>query len=118
MDLILKEWAKGLNDSKKLIVVEGIKDRRALQDLGIKNEILVLNKPLDAVAEEAARIEKEVVLLTDFDSKGKELYGKLKRDLVKLGVKVDAYFREWLQKNTKLSHVEGIDSYFKNNYVM
>jgi len=68
-------------------------------------------KAIFSVIEDIAKITSEVIILTDFDAEGKKLYGKLNSGLQKHGVKVDKYFREWLQRNTKLSHVEGLGSY-------
>lgn len=103
-------WADELKDSGKLVVVEGDKDVAALKSLGIEN-VMKLKKPLYAVVEDVAAMAKEVVILTDFDKKGKELYGRLRKDLMKHGVKVDTHFREFLQRNTRLSHVEGLRTY-------
>ena len=101
-----------LKASNKLIIVEGPKDKKALNSIGVNNYIVVLSKKaIFEVIEDVAKITDFVIILTDFDKKGKELYGKLNSGLQKLGVKVDHYFREWLQKNTKLSHIEGLTSY-------
>lgn len=89
-----------------LVVVEGLKDVRALNALSITN-ILSLKKPLYAVVEDIAAIAKEVVLLTDLDEEGKKLYRVLSGDLQKHGVKVDNKLRELLFK-TPLRHVEGL----------
>ena len=111
----INEFLKELKASNKLIIVEGIKDKKALNKLGITNYIVVLSKkPIFEIIEDIAKITKDVIILTDFDKKGKELYGKLNSGLQKYGVKVDHYFREWLQKNTKLSHVEGISKFVRN----
>jgi len=109
----LRKWAERLRESGKAIIVEGKKDKASLSDLGIDN-VVTLKKPLFAVVEDVAEKTKEVVILTDFDKKGKELYGKLKKDFARNGVKVDMYFREFLQKNTRLSHIEGLRRYIGN----
>lgn len=102
----LKDWVDKVNFSEKLIITEGKKDVKALRNSGVTNRIKTLSKqPLFSVAEEVSG--EEVIILTDFDKKGKELYGRLKRELQGQGVKVDNVFREWLQNNTKLSHIEG-----------
>ncbi|PIN86509.1 topoisomerase [Candidatus Woesearchaeota archaeon CG10_big_fil_rev_8_21_14_0_10_44_13] len=109
----LIEWTRKLAESGKAIIVEGQKDRKSLEFFGIK-DIVTLKKPLYLIAEEIAEKSKEAIILTDFDRKGKELYGRLKKDLERNGVKVDNYFREFLQKNTKLSHIEGLRTYVGN----
>lgn len=107
----LKEFLSELKQSNKLIIVEGPKDKKALNELGITYVVVLNKKPIFQVIEDTAKITKEAIILTDFDKKGKELYGKLNSGLQKYGVKVDHYFREWLQRNTKLCHIEGIVSY-------
>ena len=92
-----------------LVIVEGQKDIRALQSLGIIN-ILSLKKPLYAVVEEIAAKSKEVVLLTDLDDEGKKLYHELSRGLQKHGVKIDNRLRKLLFK-TPIRHVEGLSGY-------
>ena len=106
----LDQWLEKLKKENKLIIVEGIKDKRALESLGLTN-IMTLKKPLYAVVEEIASKTKEVILLTDLDPKGKELFARLSKDLQKHGVKVDNRFREFLFKETKLRQIEGIVSY-------
>jgi len=100
-----------LKNSKKLIIVEGKKDRIALEKLGIKNIIELSKKPLFQIIEDISHKNKECIVLTDLDKKGKQLYGKLNSGLSRLGVKVNNRFREFLQKNTRLSHIEGLRTY-------
>lgn len=109
----LKDWISALKQSKKLILVEGKKDKKALEKLGIKN-ILTLKKPLYKVIEEIAEKNKECILLFDLDSEGKKLYSKLKHQLQKHKVKIDRKFREFLFKHTKLTQIEGLLKYMEN----
>ena len=111
----LKEFILELKQSNKLIIVEGPKDKKALKELGITYVTVLNKKPIFQVIEDVSKLTSEVIILTDFDKEGKELYGKLNSGLQKYGVKVDHYFREWLQRNTKLSHVEGLVSYLNHN---
>lgn len=109
----LRQWLEALNASPKPIIVEGIKDKAALVKLGIKAErIKTLSKPLFAVAEDIAKNSKKAIILTDLDPEGKKLYMTLKRDLTRQGVEIDNKFREQLFRLSKLSHIEGIDTYF------
>lgn len=103
---VVRELLDEIRQKNVLVVVEGLKDVRALNTLEITN-ILSLKKPLYAVVEEIAAVAKEVVLLTDLDEEGKKLYQVLSRDLQKHGVKVDNRLREALFK-TPLRHVEGL----------
>ena len=108
----LKEWAERLAGSDKIVIVEGIKDKRALASLGIAAErIVTLGRPLYSVIESVAERGSDAVILTDLDREGKKLYSALKNGLSANGVHVDVEFREFLQKKTKLSHIEGISTY-------
>ena len=91
-----------------LVIVEGIKDERALKNLGVKR-IMVLKGPLFAVVEKFSN-EKEIVLLTDLDAEGRKLFSVLKCDAQKFGVKVNESLRKALFK-TDIRHIEGLDSY-------
>ena len=108
----IEEWKEQLQNSNKLIVVEGKKDKFALNSLNIKNIFVLNNKPLYQVVEEVADISKDVVILTDLDREGKKLYSILQTDLQKNGVKVDKVFREFLIRNTKLVCIESIENFF------
>ncbi|MBS3132280.1 toprim domain-containing protein [Candidatus Woesearchaeota archaeon] len=108
------ELLKHLEDikkSKKLVIVEGKKDKKALEKFGIFNIITLSKQPLYHVIEEVASNSRECIILTDLDSKGKELYGKLNSGLQQFGIKVDNTFREFLFKETKLRQIEGLISY-------
>lgn len=110
MNQDLEDWISKLVNSEKLIIVEGIKDKRALAKLGITN-VRTLKNPLYKEVEEVAAVHKEVIILTDLDKEGKKIYGKMKKDFAKNGVKVDDSFRVFLFKNTKLRQIEGIYNY-------
>ena len=108
-------WLEKLKESDKLIIVEGKKDEAALIKIGILEERIVrITKPAYAIAEDLAPLKREVIILTDRDTEGKKLYGELKRNLSRNGVKVDTYFREFMLKSSNLSHIEGIATYFSN----
>ena len=109
---LIEGLIEGLRNTEKLIIVEGKKDKKALEKLGITN-VKELNKSIFEFAEEIAAKEKEVIILTDLDKEGKLLYSKLKSNFQRNGVKVDVHFREFLFKNTKLRQIEGINSYIK-----
>ena len=100
-------------NSNILVIVEGKKDKAALQKLGIRNIMELSKKPLFQIVEEIANSNDECIILTDLDQKGKEIYGKLNSNLQKNGVKVNNKFREFLFRHTKLRQIEGIDSYLE-----
>lgn len=100
-----------IRHSGSIIVVEGKKDKKALGKLGIKNIIELNKKPLFEIIEDIAGKNKNCVILTDLDKKGRELYGKLNSGLQSFGVKVDNSFRNFLFKETKLRQIEGVNNY-------
>ncbi len=106
----MKQFIEKLKEPGRLMIVEGKKDRAALQKLGIGEESVMelSKKPIYAVIEEAAGKAENCIILTDLDRKGKELFGKLNDGLQRHGVKVDNSFREFLFRHTKLRQIEGI----------
>ncbi len=112
----MKEWLENLRNSKKLIIVEGKKDKAALEKLGITNVVAILRKPLYSFIESIEA--EEVIILTDLDPEGKKLYNILKQGLQEKGIKIDNYFREYLFKNAKITQIEGLVHYLKKEGVI
>jgi 5S rRNA maturation endonuclease (ribonuclease M5) len=69
----------------KLLIVEGKRDEKALKSLGLKHIIAINGRPLYQVVELVIKRKKEVVILTDFDKKGREINRKLAYMLQKRG---------------------------------
>lgn len=92
----------------KRIIVEGKKDKKALEALGLK-KITLMNKPAWQIIEELH--EKEVVLLVDLDREGRKIYSRLLQECVKHGIRVDNKLREYLFKKTTLRQIEGAYTY-------
>ena len=109
----IKHFIYKIISSNIIVIVEGKKDRTALQKLGIKNIVELNKKPLFQIVEDVADSNDECIILTDLDREGKQLYSKLNSNLQKNGVKVDNKFRNFLFKHTKLRQIEGIDSYLE-----
>ena len=107
----LEEWIEELKASGKLVVVEGIKDERAIKGVGIDRVYVLSRKALYLCVEEIAGQSKDAVLLTDLDPEGKKLYGTLSSGLQHQGVRIDNRFREELFKKTKLRQIEGLARY-------
>ncbi|MDP2907005.1 MAG: toprim domain-containing protein [Nanoarchaeota archaeon] len=112
----MKEWLENLRNSKKLIIVEGKKDKAALEKLGITNVVAILRKPLFSFIESIEA--EEVIILTDLDPEGKKLYSILKQGLQEKGIKIDNYFREYLFKKSKISQIEGLVHYLKKEKII
>ncbi len=90
---------------RKRILVEGKKDKKALEELGCTLISTLEDKALFEVVE-AVR-EKEIVLLTDLDSEGKKLYSQLKNMFSQRGVIIDDRLRLILFKH-KVSNIESL----------
>src|SRR3989338_9249471 len=114
---ITEQFHKHINkirDSNIVIIVEGKKDRAALNKFGITNIVELTKKPLFQIVEEVADSNEECIILTDLDKKGKQIYGKLNSDLQRHCVKVNNEFRKFLLKSTKLRQIEGMDTYLNS----
>jgi 5S rRNA maturation endonuclease (ribonuclease M5) len=96
IDELTEESAKG-----KLVVVEGKNDELALQELGVCGKFLTVKtggKSFLQASEEIERLGvKEVVLLLDFDRRGKEGTFRLKYNLERAKIKADMRFWRELQ---------------------
>lgn len=107
---ILKEMESYCND--KVLIVEGVKDREALEALGLNfNNILILRNSgsLESIIEKLEGMD-EVVILTDFDPQGVELAYRMMSRLESVGVKVNLTY--WFKLKSLLKReikdVEGL----------
>jgi len=112
----IQDFIEKIKRTDKAIIVEGKKDKAALEFFGATN-IYCLNKPIYQVIEDVALRHKGIVILTDLDNEGKKLYGKLSSGLQRYGCKIDHFFREFLFKNTKLRQIEGLVNYVKKEKI-
>ncbi len=95
----------------KLVIVEGINDKRALASFGVKRVKMLSKRALYKVVEEVK--DKEVVLLVDLDKAGKKLHGYFNSEFSQRGVKVDDKLREYLFRKTKLRQIEGLKRFME-----
>ncbi len=93
------------------IIVEGYKDKKTLNELGLKR-IITLNKPLYKIVENLK--SKEVAVLTDLDWRGKKLYSRISQDCQRFGIKLNNKLRHFLFRKTPLRHIEGLGTFLKN----
>ncbi len=93
---LVEESAKG-----KPIVVEGKKDAQALQELGITGVMVTVKTGGKSFLEATTEIEglgvREVILLLDFDRRGREGTERLQRDLERAKIKTNIRFRRELR---------------------
>ncbi len=75
--LIIDEM-KGDNENTP-ILVEGKRDKKALEELGFEGKIIVLNSghTLASLADRISKKYRKIIILTDWDKKGSYLAGRL-----------------------------------------
>lgn len=114
LENLVQESAKGIP-----IIVEGRKDVEALKALGVSGKILSAKtggkSMLDVVSEILETGAREVILMLDFDRRGREWTQKLKQRLEKAGVTPNLNFWNALQAmiRREVKDVEGLSSYMK-----
>ncbi len=100
-----------------LIIVEGKKDAQALRKLGIEGRLLESKTAgksfLEVVSEVERSKAREVILLLDFDRRGRESTKQLKLYLEKMQIKPNQFFWEELSDivSREVKDVEGLSSY-------
>ncbi|MHB1909298.1 MAG: toprim domain-containing protein [Nitrososphaerales archaeon] len=101
------------HEEDALVVVEGVRDAKALRDSGFDGEIFMLcHKQNVAKLESEASHYKKTIFLLDNDSEGKKLLARTKR-ILEGRVKLDTYYqREMLPASKgKIRHVEELQAY-------
>ena len=112
---LAEESARG-----KPIVVEGKKDAQALQELGIEGKIVTVKTGGKSFLEATVEIEnlgvEAVILLLDFDRRGKEGTYRLKHDLERTKIKVDIMFWRELEAlfGREIQCIESLPAYMSN----
>ena len=107
------------NMNGKPIIVEGQRDAETLRTLGINGQIIFAKTGGKSLLDVISEIEKaktgEVIMLLDFDRRGRELTEKLKCHIEKAGIKANTHF--WLKLYSlvgrELKDVEGLAKYME-----
>ncbi|EQD76256.1 Toprim domain protein [mine drainage metagenome] len=107
--LILKERTADINRVIP-IIVEGTHDVDTLRNIGFIGHIIKVNRglALNVFSEMITRNFSEVILLTDFDRKGKLIMQRLTDLLISYGCRVNREFWEFIQKNYNIKSVEDL----------
>jgi len=101
------------------IIVEGKKDIETLRSLGIRGEIMSAKtggkSRLDVISEIEKKQSREVVLLLDFDRRGREWTTILKQHLEKTETKPNLDFWNALKRlvGRELKDIEGLAAYMQ-----
>lgn len=99
------------------VIVEGIRDRRALRKIGLSGEIIVFNSG-ESISDFSERISKyytEVILLFDNDKRGGYLTKTVASILTSRGVKVILEFREMIFSFSEMKGVEEIFTQYQES---
>lgn len=82
----MKNLHKILDEVNVPVIVEGKSDKSALEDLSVEDVVPLNGKPLFKVASSLSKRVEKVLVLTDFDSEGNKIAGKLNSWLESFGV--------------------------------
>lgn len=94
------------------IVVEGKNDVSCLRDIDFTGTLIQVNtgESLLNFSENLAAQYNEIIILTDFDRKGKLLKKRIQNYLISSGVKTDTYLWEYLCRRSPIATVEELPS--------
>jgi 2,5-diamino-6-(ribosylamino)-4(3H)-pyrimidinone 5'-phosphate reductase len=114
LECLAEESAKGIP-----IIVEGKKDVETLRTLGVQGQIVTAKtggkSRLDLISEIEKTGNREVILLLDFDRRGKEWTAILRENLEKARIKTNVTFRKELLRfaGRELKDIEGLETYLQ-----
>lgn len=95
------------------VIVEGKKDRFALDRLGFKKIFDISGKPLHEIADEVkSNNPKSAIILTDFDEEGEVKASHLKKLLAQFKIKTDPFTRERF-RSLEIHRIEELNSFIK-----
>jgi len=101
------------------IIVEGPRDRESLERLEVKGDIISVKTSgktlLDVLQEIESCSKGEVILLMDFDRRGKEMTARIIKNLEKSGVKSNLVFWKKLSSlvGRDVKDIEGLAKYLQ-----
>jgi len=114
LECLAEESAKGTP-----IIVEGKNDIEALRVLGVEGKIISAKTGgksiLDVISEVEKCTAKEVIMLLDFDRRGKEWTKRLKQNIEKAKTKINITFWSRLLAlvGTEVKDIEGLATYME-----
>lgn len=103
----------GLRNSDTLIIVEGKKDRKALERAGLDNIIEISGKSPEKVVDIVNDKQLQVAILTDYDREGIKQYKRLKALFQGNGIKTDDNLRKNFKRVFHINTIEEFVSYLK-----
>jgi dTMP kinase len=104
------------------VIVEGVRDKRALRAMGVRGTILALNggNPVFALCEAISREYGEAVILTDWDHQGGQLCHLLREGLTANGVRYNDQIRARLTLLCRkdIKDVQGLGGYVERLHLL
>ncbi|WP_423792242.1 toprim domain-containing protein [Methanocaldococcus indicus] len=105
----------------KPIIVEGKKDVESLEKLGVEGEYIIIGKlPVYIIADELIKRRiKEVILMTDFDRRGKLLAKAIVEEFRHRGIKVNTKIRReiFIYTGSGIRDIESLFSYVNKRLI-
>jgi 5S rRNA maturation endonuclease (ribonuclease M5) len=101
-----------------VILVEGKRDRDALRKRGVRSSIVTISqKKIYDLTLDLVKRKKKIIILTDFDAHGTELFRKYRKELEILGAEIDTYYYTELKFYLKkfISSIEHIDTFLSTH---
>jgi 5S rRNA maturation endonuclease (ribonuclease M5) len=101
------------------IIVEGPRDRESLERLEVKGDVISVKTSgktlLDTLQEIEDRNKDEVILLMDFDRRGKEMTARLIKNLEKSRIKTNLVFWKKLSSLVRrdVKDIEGLATFIQ-----
>jgi len=105
LDRTLKDLAEG----GAAVLVEGKRDREALERIGVKNRIFLVNMSPDKLCLRVSKVACEAVILTDFDEAGQKLCRRIEEALHSYNVLPNTEVRRKLRYLLGVYNFEDID---------
>lgn len=107
----LESVIREMDDFVDAIVVEGVRDKAALEGLGVTKEIVTCaSKPDTWFIDYLHSRHKRVTILTDYDKAGKKFNKKLTARLEHAGIKVENQYRGRIGRILGLRGMRDIES--------
>lgn len=100
------------------ILVEGPNDKESLEDIGVKGKFLfakTCGKSFLDIMKEIEMYNKEVILLLDFDKRGKEMTNRLVENLENRHIKFNIFFWKNISSivGREVKDIEGLSTYIR-----
>jgi 5S rRNA maturation endonuclease (ribonuclease M5) len=101
------------------IIVEGLRDRESLERLEVMGDVMSVKTSgktlLDTLQEIEDRNKGEVILLMDFDRRGKEMTARLIKNLEKSRIKTNLVYWKKLSSlvGRDVKDIEGLSTYIQ-----